>query len=286
MTNCPARFVGLLATLLLLLGTACIALDDPLIPMLSETRPTTVHASSSRGTGGPLPELRIPRVSEDAVVIDGLPDESVWGKAATALLANWWPDRSVDQRTIVRLLHTENALLVSFVCEDDNLIATHNAHDNHTWRDDCAEIFLAAPVAETPNEGINIEINPNGYFADVLFRYPNWINPNFSAAGIQVATHTTSTGWSVEVSLPFQALADISKTRGYDEIADPEKQDFRISEEALSKSPPARLRANFARWHRPENALTVWSDPQRPSPHALEFDRFGWLVFEPAQPFH
>ncbi|EIQ00654.1 protein of unknown function (DUF1083) [Opitutaceae bacterium TAV1] len=242
--------------------------------------PAATKTSAPRGTGGPLPELHVPRIPAAAITIDGIPDEPAWRQATVVPLTNYWPGHPVAQRTLVRVLHTGDCLLVSFVCEDDVLIATHNARDDHTWRDDCTEIFLAAPVEGAPHEGLNIEINPAGYWADVLFRYPNWINPDWSPVDIRVASRATAPGWTVEVALPFAAIPDVSKVSGYGMIAGSSRQDFRLYESTLRASPPVRLRANFARWHRPENALTVWSDPQRPRPHALEFDRFGWLVFD------
>jgi hypothetical protein len=236
--------------------------------------------SARRGTGGPVPEYHVPRVAEDAIALDGCADEAAWNLALPLPLTNYWPDRPTIQRTLVRLLHTGTRLLVSFICEDDTIVATHTARDDHTFRDDCAEILFAAPLDSELHEGLNIEINPAGYWNDVLFRYPNWLNHDWSPSGIQVATRITPEGWSVELSIPFVSLADVVIARGYDAIHDPAHQDFRRAEAALRAAPPARLRANFARWHRPENAMTIWSDPQRPRPHPLELDRYGWLVLE------
>lgn len=97
-----------------------------------------------------------------------------------------------------------------------------------------------------PNEGLNIEINPAGYWNDVLFRVPNWLNHDWSPSDIEVATNITPSGWSVECSIPFSALADVVNTRGYDAIFDPAKRDFARAEAALRQTPPVRLRANFA----------------------------------------
>lgn len=242
--------------------------------------PVATRPSAPRGAGGPVPEYHVPRIAWDSIILDGRADESAWDLAPPLSMTNYWPDRPTAQRTLVRLLHTGTHLLVSFVCEDDTIVATHTARDDHTFRDDCAEILFAAPLEGTLHEGLNIEINPAGYWNDVLFRHPNWLNHDWSPSDIQVATQITSKGWSVELGIPFGALAKVVNVRGYDAVHDPAHQDFRLVQAALRAMPPARLRANFARWHRPENAMTIWSDPQRPSPHPLELDRYGWLVFE------
>lgn len=241
---------------------------------------------ASAARGGALPELRVPRVADDAVAIDGLPDEAAWSAAAVVPLRNVWGDGRVPGQTVVRLLHSGTRLFVSFVCEDRELIATHLRRDDHTFRDDCVEVLLAAPRAPL-HEGVNIEINPAGAWADVLFRYPNWLNYDWNPAGLQVAARITPLpagasswrdGYSVELALPFADLAEVSGVAGYENGVPEARLDFKAEREALRE--PRRLRANFARWHRPQNVLTVWSDPRRPSPHALELERYGWLVLE------
>ncbi|AHF91217.1 hypothetical protein OPIT5_14350 [Opitutaceae bacterium TAV5] len=227
-----------------------------------------------------IPELRVPRVSGDAVKIDGVADEPVWQQATPIALRSYWPTRDTAEKTTVRVLHTGTELLVSFVCEDAQTVATHTARDDHTFRDDCAEIFLAAPLPGPLHEGLNIEISADGAWADVLFRYPNWLNYDWNPPGIRVAVKIIPGGWIAELALPFADIADVTKIGGYNAVFNPAHQDFRQAEATLRTLPPHRLRANFARWHRPENVLTIWSDPQRPTPHALEPDRYGWLVFE------
>ncbi|WP_052362139.1 carbohydrate-binding family 9-like protein [Geminisphaera colitermitum] len=276
-----SHFAARLATTLIIGFMISLMSSSCKTNYISTLPPVATQPSAPRGTGGLVPEHHVPRVAVGSITIDGRADEPAWNLAPPIPLSNYWPDRPTTQRTLVRLLHTGTHLLVSFVCEDDNIVATHTARDDHTFRDDCAEILFAAPVDGPPNEGLNIEINPAGYWNDVLFRVPNWLNHDWSPSDIEVATNITPSGWSVECSIPFSALADVVNTRGYDAIFDPAKRDFARAEAALRQTPPVRLRANFARWHRPENAMTIWSDPQRPRPHPLELDRYGWLLFQP-----
>jgi len=193
-------------------------------------------------------------------------------------LRSFWPNRNTSERTEVRVLHSSIRLFVLFVCEDVEIVATRTARDDHTFRDDCVEVFLAAPLPGPLSEGLNIEVSATGAWADVLYRKPNWLNYDWNPPGLNAVVKRTLTGWTVELALPFADIAAVAAVHGYADLLDASRMDFRNTAESLAR--PLRLRANFARWHRPENVLTVWSDPRRPTPHALELDRYGWLVFD------
>lgn len=244
-------------------------------PALAQPEPIMPAAAATE-----IPVLRVPRVSEGAIKIDGFVNEAAWASAPVLRLQSFWPTRLTSEQTQVRVLHTGRAILVSFVCEDAQIVSAHSARDDHTFRDDCAEIFFGAPLPNPLRESLNIEVNPGGFWADVLFRYPNWLNYDWNPEGIAVATQRTQTGWSMELSVPFEDIAAVTQIRGYGDVFPESMQDFRNARELLGTSPPARLRANFARWHRPENAMTIWQDPVRPTPHPLEPDRYAWLEFE------
>ena len=234
--------------------------------------PAQVEASA------PLPELRVPRIGDASIGANGFPLNRAWDNAARADLWNPWPYRPVEETTEVYVLHSDEALYVAFVCEDRELVSTHLNRDDQTFRDDCAELLLGAPVDGELHEGLNIEVNASGAWADVLFRWPNWLNYDWNPSGIMVRAQPIETGWRVEIVVPFESIAFVKEVRGYDSQSDPSMKDFEQCGQALDR--PARLRANFARWHRPENALSVWSDPQWPSPHAVIPNRYGWLVFD------
>lgn len=286
----PAGLLVKTASLLLLLAASAMLLLSPF---------AALAAPDDRDA---LPEVRVPQIAAAHIQPDGLPTPEAWAGAASLALTNYWAASNAAsdadavaaaERTQVRLLHSRTHLFVLFVCEDGEIIVRRTDRDDHTFRDDCAEIFLAAPLAGTLHESVNIEVSASGAWADVLFRMPNWINYDWNPSGIKVKVERTATGWNAQVALAFAELPLITSTNGYDAWGNAPVTDFARAGELLSvfaapaaaapapvAAAPARLRANFSRWHRPQGQLSVWSNPNTPVPHPLVLDAFGWLVFE------
>lgn len=228
-----------------------------------------------------LPQIHVPQIKDGQILAGGMPKAEAWQGAPLILLTNYWSaSGAVQERTEVRLLHSRTHLFVSFVCEDSEIVARRTDRDDHTFRDDCVEVFLAAPLEGKLLESVNVEVSASGAWADVLFRMPNWINYDWNPSDIKVEVTRTEIGWNAQIALAFSELPLIRRTNGYRTLADSEQADFERADSLLSVPVPKRLRANFSRWHRPQGQLSIWSNPNTPVPHPLVLDYFGWLIFE------
>ncbi len=184
------------------------------------------------------------------------------------------------QRTRVSLLHDGTKLYLAFDCEDRDILAVRTAKEDQTFRDDCIEIMLGAPI-ERLADAACLEINALGTLADYYYRHADWINYRFVSQAEIAVSRVPLTEWKgmggqgyrVEVAIPFAVLQPVMNL---------------FPEEGSAGAPghpPAKLRANFARWDRNGakaggDRFTIWADPRFPFPHPHRPERYGWLVLE------
>lgn len=229
-----------------------------------------------------LPEVRVPKVSVPPK-LDGKGGDPAWRGAARVELRDFWmkPDAVPAQATRVSLLHDGKTLYLAFDCEDADIRATCADHDGQTFRDDCVEIFLGAPI-ERLADAACLEINALGTVADYYYRHADWINYRFESKARIAVSRTRfdgddgkeMTGYRVEVGIEFSAFLPVLN--------------FFPGEEASSLSMgnmPVRIRANFARWDRGQRdaggeRFSIWSDPLFPFAHPHRPERYGWLILE------
>lgn len=173
--------------------TSSIALHVRVVPPVS-------HPIST----GYTPLLTIPRW-EQPPVIDGRLDEPQW-KIASAAVSFWESQSSVS---IPDALHTEaklafdnRALYIGFECRaphPERLLAERVGRDaDGIWLDESVEIFLASPDA--PERYAHFIINPRAAVYDELVFDTSW------NADIDVSTHTSARGWTVEVAIAWTSL--------------------------------------------------------------------------------
>ncbi|MDR1283068.1 MAG: carbohydrate-binding family 9-like protein [Opitutaceae bacterium] len=229
-----------------------------------------------------LPRVSVPKVTQ-AVSLDGKGGDPAWNKAVKIELGDFWskPDTIKTQATQVSLLHDGEKLYIAFDCADVDIQATRQEHDGQTFRDDCVEIFLGAPI-ERLADAACLEINALGTVADYYYRHADWINYRFESRARIAVSRTRfdgddgkeMTGYRVEVGIEFSAFLPVLN--------------FFAGEEASSLSTgnmPVRIRANFARWDRGQRdaggeRFSIWSDPLFPFAHPHRPERYGWLVLE------
>ncbi|MDR1283213.1 MAG: carbohydrate-binding family 9-like protein [Opitutaceae bacterium] len=239
--------------------------------------------SSSSATPDPpenmLPEIRVPQVHLP-VKIDGRAGDPVWSRAASITLHDFWgkTDTPPARRTRVLLLHDNEKLYLAFDCEDHDILAMRTAKDDQTFRDDCVEIMLGAPV-ERLADAACLEINALGTLAAFWYRHADWINYRFDPK-VEIAVSRAPVTWGpdvpgyrVELAIPLAPLYPVVGL---------------FTGEGASGAVdrfPEKLRANFARWDRNGSAaggdrFTIWSNPQFPFPHPHRPERYGWLLLD------
>ena len=214
-----------------------------------------------------VPRYEVRRANQ-AIVIDGKPDEKAWAAAGKIeLIFPWEFQTGAKQKTTVRLLWDDQNLYVSYECEDADIVAFHTAHDDPTYLDDAVEIFINPMPSQT---GIyyGLEMNVRAVLYDYVMYESKYLFKPFDLQGVRLATFVDGTlnmrgdrdkGWSLEVAIPWANF------------------------EALSKRPAIGTiwAANINRWDgvEPDRRMSNWSDPLQPRPNPHVPARFGQLVF-------
>jgi hypothetical protein len=202
------------------------------------------------------------------IVVDGSLDDAAWAKAATTELLFPWDQPGAKQKTVVRLLWDDDNLYAAFDCEDADIVAHFEKHDDPTYRDDAVEIYLNPNPKQTFYYGL--EMNARATLYDYFYAWPQLLLKRIDLGGVHLATHLRGTlnmtsdkdtGWSLELAIPWRNFEELTK--------------------ALPPARNSEWTANLNRWDgvEPKRRLSVWADTktERPSPHQPA--RFGKLVF-------
>lgn len=229
--------------------------------------PLPLLAADLRPNLPPIPTYEVKRATS-RIVIDGKLDDGAWKNAAAVTFQFPWEKQTgAKQKTTARLLWDDQYLYVGYDCEDTDIVAHFDKHDDPTYRDDAVEIFINPRPGE--NAYVGMEMNARAVLYDYFFDFPKIFIKRFDLEGVQLATHIRGTlnltgdtdqGWSLEVAIPWKNFDD------------------------LAKVPPAagsQWTANMNRWDgtEPNRRLSQWSDSGlvQASPHNP--DRFGKLTF-------
>jgi hypothetical protein len=229
-----------------------------------------VLAQPERSGLAPIPTYEVHRATPR---IDGNLNDAAWKAAKPVVFVFPWADQTgKKQKTTARLTWDNDNLYVAYECEDDDITAVHDRHDDPTYKDDAVEIFIA-PASSSPgakNLYLGLEMNARAILYDYLYVFSQRLLKNYDLPGTQLATSIKGTlnmsgdrdqGWSLEVAIPWRAFAD------------------------LTDNPVPKLGdrwiANMNRWDgtEPNRRLSQWSDSGmvKPNPHMP--DRFGQLMF-------
>jgi hypothetical protein len=216
-------------------------------------------------------------------LIDGDGTDAVWTLAADAQLFDV-EDLERQTRhsrpTRVKMLWDADNLYFLFNLEDVDVWSTFTDRDDQLWQEEVVEIFI-----DPDGDGLNyaeIEVNPLNVIFDLLLSQPwadggrgfaEW-NPQFSSAvqidGTLNDPDDTDRGWTVELALPWAALAT----------------DIRDVANGMTLPPQAgdQWRINLYRFERiRENGAVVSSQASAWSTVGVEDfhrpDRFGFMSF-------
>lgn len=216
----------------------------------------------------PIPTAEVRRASKP-LVIDGKLDDSAWTAAQPfTLLFPWDSQTGAKQKTVVRLLWDDDYLYAGYECDDADITARFDTHDDPTYRDDAVEFFINPKPSQSFYYGL--EMNARAVLYDYAFVYPHILLQRYDFTGVKLATHLrgtlnaggdTDSGWSLEVAIPW---------RNFEEIGG-----------KMPPQPGAVWTANLNRWDgaEPHRRLSVWSDSAQPDPNPHNPARFGRLVF-------
>jgi len=211
------------------------------------------------------------KVKNGAIKIDGKLDEKEWKDAAsTGDFVRTMDGVSVaDQKTQAKVLWDDKNLYVAFNCEDKDVWATMDKHDDKLWTQEAVELFIDAD-----GDGktyVELQVNPkNATFDSYLPEYRKGQNDWNSKMKTAVKVDGTldkrddvDKGWTVEMAIPLEDAMGKEKT--------------------MKNVPPkvgTEWRVNFFRLDMPAGHPQVgtgWSAPMVGDFHAL--DRFGSLIF-------
>lgn len=158
----------------------------------------------------PLGEYEAPplrcRLTGERPVIEGILDEACWLDAdiATDFALLEGRGRATQQTESMAAYDAEN-LYIAFRCgesDSSGIRVERTRRDGRVWLDDCVEVFLD-PLHD---HGTYFHLITNSIatrFDEIGPRYPR---PTSWDGDWRVATHVSSTGWAVEIAIPFHSL--------------------------------------------------------------------------------
>ncbi len=165
----------------------------------------------------PRPEVQAHRLAEgESIVLDGVPDEAAWQKAAPATdFRQRDPDNGepATERTEVRIVFDKDRIVLGVTCFDSEpgkLLGNQMQRDQPFSADD--RFMWAIDPFLDGRSGYFFEINPSGAMGDGLITGPTGGGDfggetNKSWDGIWLArVRRTSIGWSAEIEIPFKTL--------------------------------------------------------------------------------
>lgn len=207
--------------------------------------------------------------ADGKIEVDGRFDEPAWfaAPAMGAFHFPWFKGGEKEQ-TVVKMLWDDENLYIAHICQDANIKAQHEKHDDPVPEDDCLEVMLA-PRFERPTDYYNIEWNVLGGYVDGHRpEGPQGPRPTWDVQGLRVAGAVAGEAndegerdshWQCEVAIP---LANFT-------AAPPKDGD--------------RWRLNFNRHGGAVNMqYSQWSPGQGPQPAFHQPDRFGQVTFTSA----
>ncbi|MDQ8194047.1 carbohydrate-binding family 9-like protein [Coraliomargarita sp. SDUM461004] len=234
--------------------------------MTRQNTPTLVSAllivtCSIWGTGCQSTDMSI-RSQSKTPVLDLRQDPP----ALVELFDHWNQSSDFLEPTIIKVRANSEYLWIDYYASDRSIESTHTDRDSETFRDDCVEIFIAAPEAH-PSTAIGIEMNTNGAISDYRYTERNRFDHSLDLKGVQ---NTCS---------PIEAFPENISLKGPGYNHSIRLQLSEIYETLQVSKNEKWLRINFARWNTTgkKRTFTIWSDSDQYRPHPHNTKRYGWI---------
>ncbi|HEX8921617.1 MAG TPA: carbohydrate-binding family 9-like protein, partial [Pyrinomonadaceae bacterium] len=141
-------------------------------------------------------------------------DDEAWNRAPAVYIRRYWSGEvaPIDRQAEARLLWSETALSVRFVCRQTEplIVSRHPQTERKTiglWERDVCELFIAPDVRQ-PERYFEFEAAPTGEWLDVRVhqrpdvRETDW---NFHS-GMSAAARITANRVTIAMRVPWQAL--------------------------------------------------------------------------------
>lgn len=203
-----------LSLLLLVALCGCAATGATVPP---SARPPVTPGSMATVT--PVAFYPVQRADEP-IDVDGILDEFAW---ATAAQINHFERILNDYDAVLyptraRMLWDDESLYFSFACQDSDIWAIFDQEDDRMWSEEVVEVFID-PDGDARNY-LELEVNPLNAWVDlrIIRLRPDWESSiDWDIAGLQTAVAVRGTvndasdedeGWTVEIAIPWAAMAD------------------------------------------------------------------------------
>ncbi len=198
--------------------------------------------------------------------IDGKLDDPAWQRAAPVTLVDSLDGHPVARKTVARMLYDDQALYLSFDCEDPDVWGTLLKRDEPIYTEEVVELFVDADGdGRTYDE---MEVSPRNTVFDAWFPARREGMDTSHDAGMTTAVTVQGTlddrsdrdqGWKAELRIPFARLHAVPR---------------------LPPRPGDRWRFNLYRLDFEGGYARgqAFSPVGEPDFHALP--KFGWLQFE------
>ena len=153
------------------------------------------------------------------ITIDGRIDEYAWERAAQInqfeRILNHYDSISLPTRA--KMLWDDEYLYFAFTCVDRDMWAIYGEEDDRLWEEEVVEVFID-PDGDGRNY-LELEVSPTNTVVDLLIYS---VEPEFNSSvewdivGLKTAVQTygsvnnssdVDTGWSVEIAIPWSAMA-------------------------------------------------------------------------------
>lgn len=192
-------------------------------------------------------------------------DDPVWERTPAVPIARYWSGElaPAERHAEARLLWTEQALLVRFVCRQDEplVVSAEPRLDRKTlglWERDVCEIFVA-PTANDPRRYFEFEVAPTGEWVDLTVEWsPAGRKTDWEyRSGMTAAARLGASEIAISLRVPWSAFGVVPRTGD-------------------------GWRANLFRCvgAGASRGYLAWRPTHTPAPSFHVPDKFGWLRFK------
>ena len=199
--------------------------------------------------------VRIPEQVKD------FPSEPDWSRASPLSFASDWrgENRDLNRQTEVKLLWSDAALFLRFICRYRSITvfddADANCRRDELWKRDVAEVFLQ-PDRFGEKYYKEFEVSPNGQWLDLDIT-PAGLKHITSGMKTRVAIDEVTAAWGAQLVIPLESITD-------------------------HFDPAQSWRVNFFRCEgsEPDRFYSAWQPTETAEPNFHVPEKFGWLRFE------
>ncbi|AKP50548.1 hypothetical protein CA2015_1098 [Cyclobacterium amurskyense] len=159
--------------------------------------------------------------------IDGKANDPIWQQAKPIRLKNNRTGKEVQEsalQTHVKASYDDKNLYFLFECKDPDIWAEFTQRDEYLWKEEVVEVFI--DVDDEPETYVEIEVSPANILFDSYIVDPENIDvpatAKFNLPGIRTGVTVQGTlnkredkddGWTVEMAIPFEDLANATTER-------------------------------------------------------------------------